>query len=474
MFSADSQAIITGVIQTLAARLFIWHNSPNALNWRRAVDSDPFSSEPNTDSTLPFEVIETAGGRLYVLPQRKLGAVRFAAIVPLAMVIGVCYLFVDYYLWYTAKGPMDDVTLTVFVLLSLVWLGASYILLTVAAITWCGHTEIEVTASGQVRAIDRAGIFRWLWVRMQPGIARQLKISEMTVTNSAGKEVRDSGSMWFLSVISQHGLSVWLAPSYPREVLTPLADILARQLALHTPPATVSDAPASTDAMPAADTSSVPTAPVTQLPIIVEEAGIPNRDILFQPPDSRVVVEKHPDGVTLTVPALGIWRFGAGLIVLGLIFAVVGAIVTVGALRPMFQPNAKAPSGAIYGGGVFFCIGVGMIAITIHVGSKKCVLAVVGDQLLTFETGPLGSRQREFTRDELLDIDCGRSNITVNKRPLMQLQIRMHGRRPLVGMLTGRDEIELKWIATVLRQALGISSVPPEYRKPTPDASLDS
>jgi hypothetical protein len=434
------------------------------------VNSDPSFSDANTEPALPFEVIETAGGRLYRLPQRKLGAVRFAALVPLAMVIGVCYLFVDYYLWYTAKGPMDDITLTVFVLLSLVWLGASYILITVAAITWCGHTEIEVTDGGVVRAIDRAGIFRWLWVRMQPGVARQLRITKLTVTNSAGRQVPDPDRMWFLSAISQHGLSVWLAPSYPREVLAPLADILAKQLAIHTL-AAVSDAPDSADTIPAANTSG---ASVNPLPVVVEEHGIPNRDILFQPADSRAVVEKHPDGVTITLPAMGIWRSSGGVIFVGLLFAIVGGALTVGALMPMFRANPKPFGSEIFVGLIFLCIGVGAMIGTIHAGLKKCVLAVVGNRFLTFETGPFGSRRREFTRDELLDIDCGPSNVTVNKRRLPQLRIWMLGRTPPVGMLTGRDEIELQWIATVLRHSLGISGVPPEYRKPTPDSTPDT
>lgn len=269
------------------------------------MNPDPSFSEANTKPALPFEVIETPGGRLYRLPPRKLGAVRLAALAPLAMVIGVCYLFVDYYLWHAANGPMDDTTLAVFVLLSLVWLGASYILITLAAITWCGHTEIEVTDGGVVRAIDRAGIFRWLWVRMQPGVARQLEITKLTVTKSARRQVPDPSRMWFLSAISHYGLSVWLAPSYPREVLVPLADILAKQLVIHTPQEAASDAPDSAHALPAANTSS---ASVNPLPVIVEEHGIPNRDILFRPADSQVVVEKHPDGVTITVPAMGIWR----------------------------------------------------------------------------------------------------------------------------------------------------------------------
>lgn len=156
---------------------------------------------------------------------------------------------------------------------------------------------------------------------------------------------------------------------------------------------------------------------------------------------------------------------------MGLLFAIVGSALVVWALVPMFQVNPKPFGSEIFVGGIILCVSVVAIIGTIHAGLKKCVLAVVGDQLLTFETGLLGSRRREFTRDELLDIDCGPSGVTVNKKRLPQLRIWIRGRTMPVGMLTGRDEIELKWIATVLRQSLGISGVPPEYRKLTLDST---
>jgi hypothetical protein len=189
--------------------------------------------------------------------------------------------------------------------------------------------------------------------------------------------------------------------------------------------------------------------------------------VLEQPPGSRVNVERHPDGVTITVPPLGLGKANGGIIFLGLLFVVIGGFLLVGSLVALFQGNPKRPLGALIPGIVFFCVGGCFFLTSLHTGLKKVVLAVVGDKLLTFETGPLGSRRREFTRADLCDIRCGPSNISVNKKPLPQLQIITHDKTHF-GTLTSRDEIELKWIATVLRQALGIPSEPRASRWSTP------
>ncbi len=177
-----------------------------------------------------------------------------------------------------------------------------------------------------------------------------------------------------------------------------------------------------------------------------------NRDVLEQPSGSRVIVERHADGVTITVPPLGVRSALGGAIFIGVIFATVGGILAVMTLPELLRGNAKFNLGIVIVV-VFTCVGVGIVLAAVQSGRKRVVLAIVGDRLLTYESGPLSSKRREWNRAELNDIDCGPSGVSVNNRPLPQLHIDVGDSSP-IGMLTGRNLIELKWIATVLRHAL--------------------
>ncbi len=403
----------------------------------------------------PFEVVETAAGRLYRLPARRLGAIRCLAVFPLVLAIGTAAFIVQFYLTRAARGPLDEWAWATFVVLGLGWTRASYSLASYAAAIWCGRTEIEIADTGAVWGTDRVGWFRVRWGKLKPGTARKLVLAEFArFPDKDGKPIARPYLLWNLTVETARGRKVSLAPAHPRELLTELANELATRLAL-TAPAPPNDP--NTGESPAVG----PAAPV---PVVIEEPLIPTRDVTEQPRDSRVGVERHPDGVTVTVPPIGIWNVPGGLFFAGVLLTLIGAGVTIAVLNALIRQNAKFNPG-MFVGVAFFCVGAGLVLAAINSGRKRAVLAVVGDRLLTLETGPFGSRRREFARTELLDIACGPSNVKVNNKPVPQLQIVAPDKKT-VGMLTGRDETELKWLATVLRQALGIPGEAPGYRKP--------
>ncbi|MBN9118692.1 MAG: hypothetical protein J0I06_05970 [Planctomycetes bacterium] len=410
---------------------------------------EPASAPP------PFEIVETPAGRLYRLPPRQLGGLRVLAVPPLVVAVAVAAVLVNYYLTRAAKGPLDEWAWATFIASGIGWTRAGYTLVSLAAAIWCGRSEIEVTEGGAVWAADRVGWLRVHVGKLRPGAARKLVLSEFVPARDATGQPLTTGPvpLWSLTVETDRGGKVWLALAHPREVLAALADELANRLSIATP------APHNPDTG-----EPLPVATGAPVPVVVEEPEVPNRDVLEQPADSRVVLERHPDGVTVTVPPPGVWRASGGLLIVGGIFSLVGGGIVVNLLWLLW-----ANPGLIGGEpvGVFFLlVGLALILAAVHYGRKRAVLAVVGDRLLTFETGPLGSRRREFGRAGLLDIACGPSNVSVNNKPLPQLQIVPAHNNQRVGMLTGRDEDELKWIATVLRQALGIPDVPPERREP--------
>jgi hypothetical protein len=401
-----------------------------------------------------IEVAETLGGRTYRLPPRDLGPARVLAIVPFGLAVLGFVFIVNEYFKRAAQGQAPEWALIVAALLGAVWARIAYTLVSFAGAVWCGRNMIEVSDDGAVRALDRTGWFRIRWGRLAPGTVRRFLLKPfLPMKDASGKPM--PVTLWQLNAETESGRQVWLAPGHAREVVEALADLLAKQLVLAVP-----------EPDPTAAAVPLPAAVPAPIPVVVEEPEIPNRDVIDQPPKSRVGLERHPDGVTITVPALGVAGANGVLLFMGGLFGLVGGVVTIGFIVSLLQPNPKFNPGMIVCV-VFFFVGGGLFLTGLQSALKKCVLAVVGDRLLTFETGPLGSKRREFARADLLDIACGPSQVSVNKKPLPQLQI-VANDKTHIGILTGRDETELQWLATVLRQALGIPSEAPEYRKAKP------
>jgi hypothetical protein len=181
------------------------------------------------------------------------------------------------------------------------------------------------------------------------------------------------------------------------------------------------------------------------------------RECLDQPVDSLVQVESHPDGVTLTVPRAGLFSGNKGLLVFALVWlAFTGAVGAV-----LLSALAHEGRGTLLPAitlGFFILIGIAMLLTGINMSLRRAVLAVVKDRLMVLQVGPLGTRQHEWACAELQDIRTGPSSMSGSDGPVIELQIQPNGGEPF-GMLAGRDEAELRWLATTLRQALGLSNV---------------
>jgi hypothetical protein len=173
-------------------------------------------------------------------------------------------------------------------------------------------------------------------------------------------------------------------------------------------------------------------------------------DVDVQPNDSNVRCEQLGDGLTFTIPRdafrkgpLGIWLFA--LIWNGFIAAVIG-LGFKGMAEEVFPLVIM---------GVFGAVGIALIGFAIHWTIRRAEIAVAGNRLLVVQFGLFGVRRNEWIADELIAIRAAPSGISVNQRRLMQLQILPKQGKPL-GLLTGRADQELAWIATLLRRALTV------------------
>ena len=110
-------------------------------------------------------------------------------------------------------------------------------------------------------------------------------------------------------------------------------------------------------------------------------------------------------------------------------------------------------------------------AVTASFSPTSGVLSVFGDtldntmsvsrnaagNLLVMQQGIFGTKRREWPVEAIESIGLGPSGMKVNDRDVLQLQVHAGGEK--LGLLTGRDETELEWLACELRCAWRIDEI---------------
>ncbi|MCI0361889.1 MAG: hypothetical protein L0211_25690 [Planctomycetaceae bacterium] len=170
-----------------------------------------------------------------------------------------------------------------------------------------------------------------------------------------------------------------------------------------------------------------------------------------QPAGTTIQIERFADGISITVPPAGLW--GNGLFVFGLVWTVVVAVLTV-----MFVTIAHAakPGEGVWIAylvmSIFWLAGIALLVGGINMGRRQAGLAVAGGTLMVLQTGLFGKKHREWPLAEIAAISLGPTGLEVNDVPVLELQIHdTDGRK--VGLLGGRTNDELAWLAYELRQA---------------------
>jgi hypothetical protein len=105
----------------------------------------------------------------------------------------------------------------------------------------------------------------------------------------------------------------------------------------------------------------------------------------------------------------------------------------------------------------FWAIGLGMVVLAVNLGRRTAEFVADSGRLRAETKGLFGTKQREWSRDEITAIRADRSGIEVNDHPVIELELQIHPRAgKKVGLLAGRNEDELRWMATRLRRALNV------------------
>ena len=190
-----------------------------------------------------------------------------------------------------------------------------------------------------------------------------------------------------------------------------------------------------------------------------EDLGWQNANPAIQPAGSRIEIELYEGGLTVRVPPAGVWRGTSGMFLFSLIWNGAMLVFTSLMLLAFFnnKPDQDEMSWIMP---VFFSLfwlaGIGLFLGSLNMGLRRAALAVVGDSLMVLQTGIFGSKQREWPLEKITSIRVDKSGMEVNDVPIMELQIHAtEGGK--FGMLAGRDDDELEWLAYQLNQALKLA-----------------
>jgi hypothetical protein len=182
---------------------------------------------------------------------------------------------------------------------------------------------------------------------------------------------------------------------------------------------------------------------------------------LAQPAGSQIVVERFADGLTLQVPPAGLWRGTGGLFVFAILWNSIIGIITAVMLGAFFGDAMGDKSIWILPLflSVFWLAGIGILLGSLNMGRRRAAIAVTGGTLMVIQTGIFGSKQRDWPPGDVEAVRAGPSGMTVNDEPVLELQI-FDGGAHKFGLLSGRSDAELRWLAAELRQALGVPDQP--------------
>ena len=197
------------------------------------------------------------------------------------------------------------------------------------------------------------------------------------------------------------------------------------------------------------------TASISPVKVAVVEttlATAKDADVPEQPADSRVQLTHLANGIHLIVPPAGLWRGSKGLFFGALLWCSFIAFFSVMFILPSVKKEGSVWGIALFLS-LFWLVGFALLAFAVNMGRRSAELVVEENSLRLVTKGLLGSKQRNWPGAELAAIRADSSGMEVNGKPVIELQIHPRTGKK-VGLLAGQNAVELRWIATRLRQAL--------------------
>jgi len=177
--------------------------------------------------------------------------------------------------------------------------------------------------------------------------------------------------------------------------------------------------------------------------VLRQALGVPSYKPPVQPAGSKIRVERRPEQVTLLVPARGP---RIGFLLAGIFFFTMAAGGTVciafnaGWLTLMCLPT--------------WLMGLATMRVAFARSHGRVAIAAAGRSLSILKSGLLRTKRWDWGPGEITKVAIGPRYVLI--RDDRTLELKIHGLDEKVGLLVGRRESELEWLASVLRQALGL------------------
>ncbi len=365
----------------------------------------------------------------YVLPKRNLGSARKFGWGPIFFGL----IFTTFMIFWMS-GPIaggfhsngiGSWLSIVFGLMGLPGLavGLGFIALGIIILTNGSHSEI-VVGNGVIVAIERIGAIP-IHRKRPVSDLKQLIIGKGGITmtdHNQGTTKTFAPGYGVLTAETSSGKSMWLAIFYPHDLLRPLANVLSATLSL----------------------GGHPLAPVIE---IEPQDGTPPEREIQRPAVTDITCQTNPQGLAIAVPAKGLMKGSQGLFAFSIIWNGFMAVFT----GLMIKGHPPLPAYLFIA--VFWAIGILMLLYAIHMAKRTVLLAVINNVLAYRVIGPYKTREQKIPIATIQTIQVGPSGMTINDRPVMEIQIiPKNGKK--IGLLSNRSSEEQEWIAYTLRQTL--------------------
>jgi hypothetical protein len=386
--------------------------------------------------------VESLGNEVtYVLPVRPLGKLRLVGLIPIVFILGLWMPLgaLRDSLHHAASGsgsPFDWILtafLVVFCCFGLIpiWFGL---------VVLAGHARLE-WRNKRLAVANCVGPLRWRRrISKQP--IRKLVVMGGAESASTPQIFAPLSNLGALTVEFETGKPRVILFGYPRAWLQAMANDFASRIGA----------------------TSVAGRPIVEIKVVAKDAEPPPEavDVTTRPPRSRVNIENSGAGLKITVPAAGLIKGSKGLFFFAQVWcAFIGAITGL----MIFSKSGPADAIAFLLVIPFWLIGLGLLAGAINMGRRHATITVSNSELNVMQSGPFGTKIRAWRRSEVATVCADKSGMEVNGRPVLNLQIRLvQGTK--AGFFAGRDEEELRWLATELRKALNIRTAKPTELSP--------
>ncbi len=365
----------------------------------------------------------------YILPRRDLGQGRWAGVI--FFIIGTI-MIVFGMLWLLSLllkenvGWVGSLATGVF---AVPLLSGGMALLALGCFMLFGQSEIVLNET-HMATIERAGLLRWTRKQSLAEITRLEVVAALSSQQHRQPDVK----VPLADRCRIQAGKLFLAPGYSRELCLALAESLRQRWPKNSAGVAVVERPIVVDQSPEA---------------IAQREAL---EIPVQPPDSLVQVDDTPAALTLRVPPAGIRKGSKGLFVMAIFW---NAFMVLFTSLFLFAGPAKEEQAWIFLLFIipFWAVGIGLMLGAINMGRREAAIVVAGEQLLIVQKGIFGTKHREWRRDEVKDIAYAASGMEMNDVPIMEFQVRpARGRK--FGVLAGRSDDELQWLALLVRQRL--------------------